>query len=96
MRQLPQLTDIVLEQSQSTLIATLNRPKAKNALSGEMVDGLMSLCDFLVTTPDIRSFVLRGAGGVFCAGGDIKDFVKLIAMPEPKTGERDPLSLIHI
>ncbi len=92
MTALPNLTDIDLEKRQSTLIATLNRPKAKNALTAAMVEGLITLADWLAENSDIRIFVLRGADGCFCAGGDIKDFGKQLMMPEPAPGEQDPIA----
>ena len=92
MKALPELTDIALEQRQSTLIATLNRPKKKNALSPPMVEGLMKLCDWLESNRDIRAFVLRGAEGCFCAGGDISDFTRLLGVPAPAPGEFDSVA----
>lgn len=92
MTELPEITDIILEQRQSTLIATLNRPKAKNALTPEMVVGLSALCTWLDENREIRVFVLRGAGGCFCAGGDIKDFTKLFEFPKPAPGAIDPIA----
>ncbi len=88
----PDLTDIILERHQSTLIATLNRPKTRNALTGVMVEGMIALCNWLADTPDIRVLVLRGAGGCFCAGGDIKDFGKQLMIAEPAPGEIDPIA----
>lgn len=54
------------------LIVTLNRPEAKNALSPEMIVGLADAWDRVDSDPDIRCAVLTGAGGVFCAGADLK------------------------
>ena len=49
----------------------LNRPEARNAMSGEMI---AELADFAATTGGdraTRAVVLSGAGKVFCAGGDL-------------------------
>lgn len=54
------------------LVVTMNRPEAKNALSPEMVVGMADAWDQLDTDPEIRCAVLTGAGGVFCAGADLK------------------------
>ena len=88
---LPALADILLERRQSALIATLNRPQAKNALNGAMVEGLFALCDWLAGNREIRALVLRGAGGTFCAGGDIKEFAAQLMSVEPAQGEADPV-----
>ena len=51
---------------------TLNRPKRRNAMSNPMLQGLVdSLADAEVAS-DVGAVVLTGAGGAFCAGGDVK------------------------
>ncbi|MER5952003.1 crotonase/enoyl-CoA hydratase family protein [Streptomyces sp. NPDC001904] len=56
----------------ATLVLTLNRPEAKNALSLPMLVGLYD--GWLEADADdtVRSIVLTGAGGSFCAGMDLK------------------------
>ncbi|GGX10194.1 crotonase/enoyl-CoA hydratase family protein [Streptomyces chryseus] len=56
----------------ATLVLTLNRPEAKNALSLPMLVGLYD--GWLAADADdgVRSVVLTGAGGDFCAGMDLK------------------------
>ena len=51
---------------------TLNRPKALNALSEEMLAALQTELDTLARDSSIRVIVLKGAGKVFCAGHDLK------------------------
>ena len=53
-------------------VITLNRPQARNAMSGPMTQGLDRALDFAERSPDVRSIVITGAGGAFCAGGDVK------------------------
>ena len=53
------------------LSITLNRPEKKNALSGEMISELTRMTVEIEADKDIRVAVLRGAGDVFCAGGDL-------------------------
>ncbi|MEM7303117.1 MAG: enoyl-CoA hydratase-related protein [Pseudomonadota bacterium] len=52
----------------------LNRPDARNALSGEMVEELRALLDDLKSDLTVRAVIFRGRGKVFCAGGDLKGF----------------------
>jgi isohexenylglutaconyl-CoA hydratase len=52
---------------------TLNRPEARNALSLAMVAELREALAAAEADDDVRVIVLRGAGGHFCAGGDLKD-----------------------
>ena len=64
---------------------TMNRPEARNALSPEMSAGLEEAIPRLARDPAVRVVVLTGAGGAFCAGGDVKGFAR--AAPPPG-GER--------
>ncbi len=54
---------------------TMNRPDARNALTGEMQGLLMEAGHRLAADPAVRLVVLTGAAGAFCAGGDVKGFV---------------------
>jgi enoyl-CoA hydratase len=54
------------------LIVTMNRPAARNALSGPMLELMRQAWDTVDADPDIRACVLTGAGGAFCAGADLK------------------------
>ena len=51
----------------------LNRPHARNAMNFRMVEELCTLFTEWKSNRDIRAVVLSGAGGIFCAGGDIKE-----------------------
>ncbi|CAM5305570.1 crotonase/enoyl-CoA hydratase family protein [Streptomyces griseorubiginosus] len=56
----------------ATLVLTLNRPEAKNALSLPMLVGLYDGWVEADADDSIRSIVFTGAGGTFCAGMDLK------------------------
>ena len=56
----------------STAIVTMNRPEAKNALSGPMLVGMVDAWYEIDSNDDIRCAILTGAGGTFCAGMDLK------------------------
>lgn len=51
---------------------TLNRPKALNALSPELMDQLIAVIEALDENEDVRCIVLTGGTRVFAAGADIK------------------------
>ena len=53
-------------------VITLNRPQARNAMSGAMTAALDRALDHAERSPDVRCVVVTGAGGAFCAGGDVK------------------------
>ncbi len=54
---------------------TFNRPEARNALTGELIQALSAAAPRLALDPKVRVVVITGAGGAFCAGGDVKGFV---------------------
>ncbi len=93
MASLPDCETLLVALSGSTLFVTLNRPKAKNALSDQMVSELTGLCGLLEGTREIRAVVLRGAQGCFCAGGDISIFKESRSTPPLTDGGRDPLAI---
>jgi enoyl-CoA hydratase len=62
----------LVEQRGHVLIVTMNRPEARNALSGPMLAGMTAAWNRVDEDPDIRVAILTGAGGAFCAGADLK------------------------
>jgi 2-(1,2-epoxy-1,2-dihydrophenyl)acetyl-CoA isomerase len=62
--------DYRLDDGVATL--TLNRPEAKNALDRTMADELGECLAAIRADESVRVLVLAGAGGAFCAGGDVK------------------------
>lgn len=62
----------LVERRGHVLVVTLNRPHAKNALSGPMMARMRKAWDEADENPEIRACVLTGAGGAFCAGADLK------------------------
>tara|TARA_S200000501_G_scaffold93647_1_gene86984 strand:+ start:101 stop:898 length:798 start_codon:yes stop_codon:yes gene_type:complete len=53
---------------------TMNRPEARNAMSGDMISAFLEALPRLGADSNVRCVVLTGAGGAFCAGGDVKGF----------------------
>ncbi|MGV9413764.1 crotonase/enoyl-CoA hydratase family protein [Nocardia sp. NPDC003693] len=66
----------LVEKRGATLIVTMNRPSARNALTGEMLAIMTAAWERVDSDPEIRSCVLTGAGGSFCAGADLKNMAK--------------------
>ncbi len=52
---------------------TLNRPQVRNAMNGRMIEELRQTLEAVNLDTAVRVLVLRGAGPVFCAGGDLRD-----------------------
>jgi 2-(1,2-epoxy-1,2-dihydrophenyl)acetyl-CoA isomerase len=61
-----------VERSDSLATITLNRPEARNALDLTMRQELIGALDEVEADADARVVILTGAGGHFCAGGDVK------------------------
>jgi enoyl-CoA hydratase len=62
----------LVEMRGHALIVTMNRPHARNALTGPMMAIMKQAWDRVDSDPDVRVCVLTGAGGAFCAGADLK------------------------
>ena len=73
MADLPNCETLLLSLDAGVLHITLNRPDSRNAMSLAMVSELRAVLESLRNDLSARAIVLRGAGGHFCAGGDIKD-----------------------
>lgn len=72
------------EVREGVAVITLNRPEARNAL-GDMLTPMLrttlAQCD---ADPEVGAFLITGAGGAFCAGGDIKSMGQGGANPRPR------------
>ncbi|MCX2900235.1 enoyl-CoA hydratase/isomerase family protein [Pseudomonas mandelii] len=73
MSRLPECQTLLLELHNGVLHVTLNRPESRNAMSLQMVAELRALLASVREDQAVRALVIGGAGGHFCAGGDIKD-----------------------
>jgi enoyl-CoA hydratase len=80
----------LVEQDGHKLIVTMNRPEARNALSGEMLAIMEQAWVRANTDPEIRVVILTGAGGYFCAGADLKSMNKRPPSESFESGEYDP------
>jgi 2-(1,2-epoxy-1,2-dihydrophenyl)acetyl-CoA isomerase len=66
---------VLVEQNQTILSITLNRPEVMNAFNTEMLVELQKVFK-QAESDDIRCVVLTGNGKGFCSGQDLKDFQK--------------------
>ncbi|MGQ7958280.1 enoyl-CoA hydratase/isomerase family protein [Pseudomonas sp. SP16.1] len=73
MSNLPHCETLLLSLDGGVLHVTLNRPDSRNAMSLAMVGELRATLEAVRHDAGVRAIVLRGTGGHFCAGGDIKD-----------------------
>jgi len=59
------------EHRDGHVVARLSRPEVRNAINGEVVERIHSLCEELERDP--RILVFTGEGGTFAAGADIRE-----------------------
>src|SRR3712207_1511652 len=69
------MTAVITDEDAGVLVITLNRPEARNAVTGEVAGGIADALDRLDAEPSLRGGILTGAGGTFCSGMDLKAFV---------------------
>lgn len=58
---------------------TLNRPRARNALTVEMKSSLLAALGRAADDPAVRAVIITGAGDAFCAGQDLREHGELLA-----------------
>lgn len=67
------MSDFLLtERRGAVLILTMNRPERRNAFTRSMLARMQEVLEEAAEDPEVRVVVLTGAGGAFCAGGDVK------------------------
>lgn len=88
---------VLLEVDGGVATVTLNRPKALNALSDDMIAALVAVMARVEDDPAVRCVVLRGAGDHFMAGGDVKGFHgRLAETPTARNAHfRDKIHSLH-
>jgi 2-(1,2-epoxy-1,2-dihydrophenyl)acetyl-CoA isomerase len=64
--------DLLARVEDRVAILTMNRPERRNAFSNAMLRGLATALRDAEHAADVGCVVLTGAGGAFCAGGDVK------------------------
>jgi len=65
-------SELIADLTDGVLTLTMNRPEARNALNGPMLDALGAQITWAELEPSVKCVVLTGAGKAFCAGGDVK------------------------
>ena len=87
MTELPATGHIRLETQGPVLRIWLNRPELRNAMSAQMVREMLATFAAIRDDRGVRVVVLRGAGGTFCAGADLKH---LAAAESPLPANQPP------
>lgn len=80
----PRKTLILRSDREGVRTLTLNRPKARNALSALLMEELQGELDRVKDDAAVKVVVLAGSGPAFCAGHDLKEM-----RSDPMRGESD-------
>jgi enoyl-CoA hydratase/carnithine racemase len=64
---------LLIERRGAIVVLTLNRPAARNSLSGNMLAALQSAVDEVSSESGVRAAVVTAAGPAFSAGHDLKE-----------------------
>jgi enoyl-CoA hydratase len=64
---------VLYEKKQKVAIITLNRPERLNAITRDLINGLIAQLKTASKDEDVLSVILTGAGRAFCAGEDLKE-----------------------
>lgn len=71
---------VLLARAGAHAVITLNRPQALNALNADMIDDLTQAIRQVAADTEIGAVVIRGSGGHFMAGGDIRMFANKLQL----------------
>jgi enoyl-CoA hydratase len=82
------MSAVLYEERGHVAVVTLARPEARNAVNGEVAQGIEDAVDRIEANPDVWVGVLTGAPPVFCAGADLKalDRDGLTGLSTPRGG----------
>jgi 2-(1,2-epoxy-1,2-dihydrophenyl)acetyl-CoA isomerase len=83
--------DLRAEIDDGVAVITMNRPERRNAFSQAMMSALAAILAQVETDEAVGCVVLTGAGGAFCAGGDVKG----MAAPRDDRADSSLDAVIH-
>ena len=89
MKDLPKTKDLILNFKNGWLDILFDNVKNRNALKDNLIEELFIVFDLIRNDKAVRGVLLRGNGGVFCAGADLKAFMGMqeehnSTIPAPK------------
>lgn len=88
----PHTEAVDLERDGGWLTVWFNQPEVRNALTAQLSDELRAVLAAIRDDRSIRGITLRGRGGVFCAGGDLKA-MKTMAHAEERAAREEAVAL---
>ena len=67
---------VLVSREGPVLVVTINRPAMRNAIDRATSEAIARAMDELDADPALSLGILTGAGGHFCAGMDLKAFLR--------------------
>jgi enoyl-CoA hydratase/carnithine racemase len=67
---------VEMERRDRVVIATINRPDARNAVNGDVAHAMEAILDEVEADDTVQVVVVTGTGPTFCAGADLKKVAK--------------------
>lgn len=68
--------EVLVAARDGVLEVTINRPEQRNAMTKSAAEAIGAAMDRLDADGELRCAILTGAGGTFCAGMDLKGFLR--------------------
>jgi len=68
--------EVLVDIDDGIVTITINRPEVKNAVNRAVTLGVAEALDELDARDELRVGILTGAGGTFCAGMDLKAYLR--------------------
>ena len=77
MKDLPKTKDLILNFKNGWLDILFDNAKNRNALKDNLIEELFMVFDLIRNDKAVRGVLLKGNGGVFCAGADLKEMKEI-------------------
>jgi isohexenylglutaconyl-CoA hydratase len=91
---LPATPTLLTRVERGVLHLTFNRPDARNSMTPEMLADIEAVFATIASDRSVRAVVLRGSGGHFCAGADLKGMLAAGLKP-PAPGQVDGVAAMN-
>ena len=70
------MSDVEFSVENGIAIVAINRPEAKNAVNQAVAEAIADAFEDIDERSDVQVVILTGNGGTFCAGMDLKAFLR--------------------
>ncbi|MGF6260939.1 enoyl-CoA hydratase/carnithine racemase [Paraburkholderia youngii] len=84
---------LLISHEGAVQLLTINNPQARNALTPEFMEAMPRVLADAEANEAVGAIVLTGAGGAFCAGGDVNRLARLGSTPAHE--RREQLERLH-